>query len=183
MRPARRPVVAVIAAVALALLGAGLAAGLRNESSESSAPGPATVVLDQPAPVLVGSALDGSHFDLADYHGSIVVINAWASWCAPCRTELPLLAEAARIWSAEGVVVVGLNVRDTAEAARALLDEAGATNLITVADPTGEVAVSWGVRGVPETFVVDREGRLRLWAQGVIDAAWLRERVGPMVQP
>ena len=61
-------------------------------------------------------------------------------------------------------------------------DEAGATSVTTISDPTGELAVSWGVRGVPETFVIDRAGRLRLWAQGVIDAAWLRERVEPMVQ-
>lgn len=91
---------------------------------------------------LVGSALDGSHFDLTSYHGSIVVINVWASWCSPCRAELPLLAGAERTWSADGVVVVGLNLRDSAEAAQALLNEAEATNLITVADPTGEMAVS-----------------------------------------
>lgn len=183
MSAARRPTAVLLAALAFVLLGAGLAAGLRDESAESSEPGPATVTLDRPAPDLVGSALDGSRFDLTDYRCSIVVINVWASWCAPCRTELPLLAEAARTWSADGVVVVGLNVRDSAEAAQVLLDEAEATNLITVADPTGALAVSWGVRGVPETFVVDRAGRLRLWAQGVVDAAWLRERLGPMVQP
>ncbi|MBX6751780.1 MAG: TlpA family protein disulfide reductase [Micromonosporaceae bacterium] len=183
MRAARRPTAAVTAALALALLGAGLAAGLRDASGESTAPGPVTLTLDRPAPDLVGSTLDGSRFDLTDYRGSVVVINVWASWCAPCRTELPLLAGAARTWSADGVVVVGLNVRDSAEAAQALLDEAEATNLITVADPTGAVAVSWGVRGVPETFVIDRSGRLRLWAQGIIDAVWLRERLGPMVQP
>jgi len=178
----RRPGFAVLAAATLALIGVGLGTALRGEP-ESVDPGPATVVLDQPAPDLVGSALDGSPFDLAEYRGSIVVINVWASWCAPCRTELPLLAEAARAWSSAGVVVVGVNVRDTPEAARELLAQAQATDLITVTDPTGEVAVSWGVRGVPETFVVDRGGRLRLWAQGVIDAMWLRDRIEPMVQP
>jgi cytochrome c biogenesis protein CcmG/thiol:disulfide interchange protein DsbE len=145
--------------------------------------GPATLVLDQPAPALVGSALDGSRFDLAEQRGSVVVINVWASWCAPCRTELALLAEAARSWSTDGVVVVGLDVRDTPEAAREVLERAGATSLITVSDPSGETAVSWGVSGVPETFVVDRAGRLRLWAQGIIDEAWLQERVGPVVHP
>src|SRR5690606_11641594 len=104
MRAARRSTVAVTAALTLALLGAGLASGLRDASGESSAPGPVTLTLDRPAPDLVGSTLNGSRFDLSDYRGSIVVINAWASWCAPCRTELPLLAGAARTWSADGVV-------------------------------------------------------------------------------
>jgi cytochrome c biogenesis protein CcmG, thiol:disulfide interchange protein DsbE len=178
-----RPAIAAGAILALTLLGVGLASGLRHEPAPSPAPGPDTLVLDQPAAELVGSALDGSHFDLAEHRGSIVVINVWASWCAPCRTELALLAEIARSWSADGLVVVGLDVRDTPEAAKKVLELAGATNLITVSDPSGEAAVAWGVRGVPETFVVDRSGRLRLWAQGIIDAAWLQERVGPLVHP
>jgi cytochrome c biogenesis protein CcmG/thiol:disulfide interchange protein DsbE len=179
---ARRIAMATAAAAALALTAAGLGAALRG-SPEPAYTGAPTQVLDQPAPDLVGTALDGSRFDLADHRGEIVVVNVWASWCAPCRTELPLLAETARSWSAAGVTVVGLNVRDTPEAAQELLSEAEATSLTTISDPTGELAVSWGVRGVPETFVIDREGRLRLWAQGVVDAAWLRERVGPLVEP
>ncbi|WP_187398823.1 redoxin domain-containing protein [Micromonospora sp. WP24] len=153
-----------------------LAAGLRaGTSSTSGASGPT------PAPELGGTTLDGGRFDLAEAHGQVVVVNVFASWCGPCRDELPLLADTARRWSPHGLRVVGLNLRDGPEAVRALLAETGTTDLTVLPDPDGTRAVKWGVRGVPETFVVDRDGRIVARQQGVVTRGWLDQRVTPLL--
>jgi cytochrome c biogenesis protein CcmG/thiol:disulfide interchange protein DsbE len=132
---------------------------------------------------LAGRTLAGDHFDLAGRRGQVTLVNVFASWCGPCRDELPLLVDAQRRWSAQGLRVVGLNVRDGPDAARALLQESGAASLTVVPDARGAVAVEWGVRGVPETFLVDRDGRIRQWAQGPITAEWLEKWLPPLLAP
>ncbi|MDG6110499.1 TlpA family protein disulfide reductase [Dactylosporangium aurantiacum] len=165
--------------VTAGLLAAGLvlAAGLRAPGDAASNAEPATVTLSRPAPPLRGSTLDGGRFDLAEQRGRVVLVNVWASWCAPCRDELPAVATAQRRWSEQGLTVVGVDMRDGAEPARRLLDELGLGTLVTVTDPKGTTAVAWGVRGVPETFVVDRSGTVRVWAQGAVDMAWLEAQI------
>lgn len=173
----------VVAAVSVLGLGVVLTAGLRFEGTgEGAATGPATQVKDEAAAPLAGRTLDGGRFDLADLRGQVVVVNVWASWCAPCREELPLLAETARQWSGKGLSVVGLNVRDKDAAARQMLAETGAENLTVVTDPEGTLAVDWGVVGVPETFVVDRDGHVRVRAMGVVTRQWLDQHVLALVR-
>lgn len=184
--PARRrrrlwPAVAGLAAVALGL---SLVGGLRSDGETPAAEGePPTQLRDDPAPALTGRTLAGEPFDLADLRGEVVVVNVMASWCAPCRDELPLLAEAARRWSADGLRVVAVAVRDEERATRALLEETGAEDLTVIPDPDGVRAVHWGVTGVPETFVVDRAGRVRIWAVGAVTEEWVERRVVPLVRP
>ena len=177
-RPRRRlwPVFALLGVLSLGLT---LLLGLRAPGSgRVPAPDePGTVTQATTAPPLVGRTLAGDPFDLAALRGGVVLVNVFASWCGPCRTELPLLAAADRRWSAQGLHVVGLDVRDGPEAARALLDETGAGALPVVPDTSGIIAVNWGVRGVPETFLVDRDGRVRLWARGPVTAEWLERRL------
>jgi cytochrome c biogenesis protein CcmG/thiol:disulfide interchange protein DsbE len=110
-----------------------------------------------------------------------MLVNIWASWCSPCRQELPLLAETARQWTGNGVRLVGLDVRDNEQDAQALLTETDATDLTVVPDPRGLVAVSWGVRAVPETFIVDRAGQIRVRAHGAVTATWLRQQLTRLV--
>ncbi|MBM0237955.1 hypothetical protein JNW88_13790 [Micromonospora sp. ATA32] len=74
-----------------------------------------------------------------------------------------------------------MNVRDGSEAVRALLDETGATGLTVLPDPDGTRAIDWGVRGVPETFVVDRDGRIVDRQRGVVTRQWLEQRVAPLL--
>jgi cytochrome c biogenesis protein CcmG/thiol:disulfide interchange protein DsbE len=93
------------------------------------------------------------------------------------------LAETARQWNQQGVRLVGLDVRDDEGDARNLLSVAGAADLTVVRDPTGTTAVSWGVSGVPETFIVDRAGRIRVRAQGAVTDGWLRNQLARLVAP
>ncbi|MFI7427677.1 TlpA family protein disulfide reductase [Micromonospora sp. NPDC049836] len=179
-RPARawwrriRPVPAAILLLTLGL--GGVVTAYRNGPVDNR---PSPVVA---APALTGTTLDGARFDLAALHGQVVLVNVFASWCGPCRDELPLLAETARRWSPNGLRVVGLNLRDGPDAVRALLQEARAGDALTVLpDPDGARAIEWGVRGVPETYLVDRDGRIVAHQPGVVTRQWLDDRLSPLL--
>jgi cytochrome c biogenesis protein CcmG/thiol:disulfide interchange protein DsbE len=177
-----RGILALLAGLTVIGLGVTLAAGMRSASGGSgSGAGPVTQVRSGPAPPLAGRTLTGARFDLAGLRGTVVLVNVWASWCDPCRTELPALAAAQRRWSADGLTVVGIDFRDNAESAEGLLSELGVGDIPSVADQQGANAVAWGVRGVPETFLVDRSGVVRVWAQGAVDSAWLEQRIPPLL--
>ncbi|MFG3417796.1 TlpA family protein disulfide reductase [Micromonospora sp. NPDC048063] len=177
MRVLRTRLWPALVLVVTAAVGAGLAAGL--DTPDRSAPVGAST--GDPAPPIAGTTLDGGRFDLAEVRGHPVLVNVFASWCGPCRDELPLLAEAGRQGRPAGLRVVGINLRDGPDAVRALLRETGAEAMTVVPDPDGTLAIGWGVRGVPETFLVDRDGRVVDRRQGVVTRQWLEQRLGPLL--
>jgi cytochrome c biogenesis protein CcmG/thiol:disulfide interchange protein DsbE len=137
---------ALVAVVALALASV-LATGPR-------------VRVGEPAPPIVGTTLDGEAFDLAAYRGRPVVLNFWASWCVPCRTEFPLLIAKQAEHEAEGLKVLGVLFRDALEPARAFMADQGA-DWPTVRDPDGAHERAYRVVAPPQTYFVDREGIVR----------------------
>ncbi|MCS7051980.1 MAG: TlpA family protein disulfide reductase [Thermomicrobium sp.] len=102
----------------------------------------------------------GPEIRLADHQGSVVVLNFWGSWCPPCREEAPVLEQFAKQTSQMGIVLIGIDVweRNWSEG-RAFLDEFG-LSYPNAYDATGHVTIDYGVSGVPETFIISREGRL-----------------------
>lgn len=134
----------------------------------------------RPAPVLSGEDLQGQPVDIADLEGDVVVVNAWASWCGPCRDEMPVLAAAHEELGDDGLRIVGLNVRDDPESARRLEDQSG-VRFPSVVDPDGDLAVEWGVRGMPQTFVVGPEGLIVDHRYGAVDEEWVSTVVEPLV--
>jgi cytochrome c biogenesis protein CcmG, thiol:disulfide interchange protein DsbE len=178
-RGRRRLIGLTLAALAVAGLGVTLAAGVRSAAGQTgtAGAGPQTQARHDPAPPLRGTTLTGASFDLGTLRGKVVLVNVWASWCDPCRQELPALAAAQRRWSAQGFTVAGVDMSDNDESALRMLRELKATDLTSVTDTRGTDAVAWGVRGVPESFLVDRGGVVRWWAQGAVDAGWLEQRV------
>jgi cytochrome c biogenesis protein CcmG/thiol:disulfide interchange protein DsbE len=96
---------------------------------------------------------------LASLRGKVVVLNFWASWCAPCKKEAPLLEAAWRRWRADGVVVVGVDAQDFSGDARKFMRRYGLT-YPNVHDGPGNVLPKYGVTGFPETYFVSRKGRL-----------------------
>lgn len=96
--------------------------------------------------------------------GAVKLVNYWASWCAPCRAEHPMLRELA----AEGIPIYGINYKDTEANALKFLDDLGNPFTAVGADEEGRTAIDWGVYGVPETYVVDGEGRILARVAGAI---------------
>ncbi|MFW2514584.1 TlpA family protein disulfide reductase [Demequina sp. SO4-13] len=134
----------------------------------------------QPAPPLEGEGLRGEQIELAGLRGDVVVVTVWASWCAPCRDEVPVLHRALQRWDDQGFAVVGVNFRDHPDAAAQFVEQEQVA-FPSVADPEGAIAVSWGVRGLPQTFLIDRSGDVAARKVGPVDDAWIDDVVAPEV--
>ena len=107
----------------------------------------------------------------------VKLVNYWASWCAPCRAEHPNLETLAE----EGVPIYGINYKDDPEKALAFLDELGDPYVGLGADESGRTALDCGLYGVPETYVVDGEGRIVLRFAGPITEQILESRIRPAI--
>lgn len=140
-----------------------------------------SALLDQPAPNFDLPPLkDGEPgFKTTDLKGSVQLVNVFASWCVPCRVEHPLLMRLAK----EGKVQVhGIAWKDTRPNATAFLDELGNPYKKIGFDGTGRAGIDWGVYGVPETYVIDREGRIRYKVVGPIMPQELNDRLLPLIE-
>jgi thiol-disulfide isomerase/thioredoxin len=116
----------------------------------------------QATPTVTGELLDGTAFDLADWHGNVVVINFWGSWCAPCRAESPDLQAAFEATKAHGVQFLGVDIRDGRDAAQAF-QAAFKITYPSLFDPAGRVALGFNgvpVTVVPATVLLDRQLRV-----------------------
>jgi cytochrome c biogenesis protein CcmG, thiol:disulfide interchange protein DsbE len=102
-----------------------------------------------------GKPLPG--LNAADLKGAVTVVNVWSSWCVPCRDEAPLLM---RLAEDRRIRIVGINYKDQPENARRFLGRFGNPFVAAGADANGRAAIEWGVYGVPETFLVGRDGRI-----------------------
>jgi cytochrome c biogenesis protein CcmG, thiol:disulfide interchange protein DsbE len=157
-------------------VGIGLAVGLTRDPSTLPSP-----LIDKPVPTFELPPLagrDGPGFSSADLEGRVSLVNVFASWCVPCRVEHPLLMALAE----DGVAIYGIDYKDPAEKAAGWLAELGDPYQAIGADQDGRVAIDWGVYGVPETFVVDREGRIRHRHVGPLQPRDIEETIRPLLE-
>jgi thiol-disulfide isomerase/thioredoxin len=136
------------------------------------------------APDLVGTTLDGDTFRLADQRGEVVVMNVWASWCAPCRAEAPTLAALSDELDGLGVQFVGLDTRDSDVPARAFAEKFG-IGYPNVIDRDGQLQLLFGdslpPQAIPSTLVIDAEGRVAARALGKVSESSLRGMIEPLL--
>lgn len=137
-------------------------------ASPAVVPGAAVQEVSGRMPALEGATLAGGTLSSSDYAGRIVVVNFWATSCAPCRREQPILSAAQSRAGEEGPFFIGVNHREGEDAARAYLDEFE-VRYPSLGDPAGDIANRFGVPGLPTTVVIDADGRLRYRIAGAID--------------
>jgi cytochrome c biogenesis protein CcmG, thiol:disulfide interchange protein DsbE len=144
--------------------------------------GEAKIAVGDPVPDRELPILDGSgQGSIADYRGSWVLVNLWASWCIPCRQEAPELDGFAQRYRKRGVRVLGINVQDNSDDALSFLRDYRVEyrQLRSVGD---ERSAAFGSTGVPENFLVDPRGRLALIWRGPVDQTFLEQHVVPIVE-
>lgn len=112
-----------------------------------------------PAPNFVMATLDGQQVSLSDLKGKVVVLNFWATWCGPCRDEMPLFQEAANQHAEDGLVVIAVNVREGASTVRLFVEKLKLRYTIGM-DEKGAVAGRYRVRSFPTTYFVGRDGAI-----------------------
>ncbi len=178
MRPRLYWPVTIAAAALIALLTYGVASnGPDTSLDEQLADGKRVAAPVTNLPVL-GSDGTGS---LADHLGKVVVLNIWASWCPPCVSEMPLLQRTHDDIEARGGVVLGIDTQDASEDALKFLREKD-IRFTSLRDRDREYGRELGVSGYPETFLIDRKGRIVALKRGPVDKAWLDEHLDPLLE-
>jgi cytochrome c biogenesis protein CcmG, thiol:disulfide interchange protein DsbE len=153
-----------------------LAVGLGLNPREVPSP-----LIGKPAPAFTLPRLDdaGQQLSRDDLLGKVWMLNVWASWCGPCRDEHPLVNDIAR---RQLVPVYGLNYKDARPAASNWLANLGNPYRATLVDADGRVGIDFGVYGVPETFIIDRQGIVRFKHTGPLTPDVIRSKIEPLLK-
>lgn len=173
MRTSLRFAIPLTVFVGLAVL---LGLGLGLNPREVPSP-----LIGKPAPAFTLPRLDDASKTLKrdDLLGRAWMLNVWASWCAPCREEHPLLVEFAR---RKAVPIYGLNYKDSRDAAGQWLAQLGDPYEATLVDADGRAGIDFGVYGVPETFIIDSQGVVRFKHVGPITPDVIERRIVPLLK-
>jgi len=149
-----------------------LAYGFRTDPRDIPSP-----LVGKPASSFKLTAFDGKPLSLEALRGQVVVVNFWASWCYPaCYEEAPSLERAWKTYKDRGLMMVGVNFQDKDEPARRFLTQFGHT-FPNAPDPAGRVSVDYGVYGVPETYFIDKKGRVRFKQVGPVSDQMLKDQI------
>ena len=153
-----------------------LAVGLTLNPKEVPSP-----LIGKPAPAFRVAQLqtESSNISPEDMRGKVWLLNVWSSWCVSCREEHPVLVEFAQ---QNLVPIIGLNYKDKREDGLAWLAERGNPYLVSAYDREGNIGIDWGVYGVPETFVMDKQGIIRYKHTGPVTPDALKNKLIPLIK-
>jgi cytochrome c biogenesis protein CcmG/thiol:disulfide interchange protein DsbE len=161
-----------VLAVVVGFLGVGLKLDPREVPSPligKAAPPFSLPVLHEPAKTVSNT----------DFKGQVWMLNVWASWCVSCREEHPVLVELSK---QKIVPIIGLNYKDQSDDARAWLKQFGDPYAMSLVDAKGKIGIDYGVYGVPETYLIDRDGVIRYKKIGPVTPDTVREKILPLVK-
>jgi len=138
-------------------------------------------LIDKPAPAFTLAQLSNPEktFSQKDMLGKVWMLNVWASWCVACREEHPVLVELAR---SKAVPIYGLNYKDKREDALAWLRQFGDPYVLSIMDNAGRTGIDYGVYGVPETFIIDKQGVIRYKNIGPVTHEVLQAKILPLIR-
>ena len=160
------PLLGIVAAVVLAVSDGVL--GGQPQATPQAVPSNFISLVGEPAPDFVLAGMDGKQHRLSDYKGRVTFVNFWATWCTPCRIELPGLMQFASEQGEDGAQVLAVNVGESSEQVDAYFTENGLSGLTVLLDTNVEVYSAFGVNALPTTFIVDKDGVIRFRHFGMI---------------
>jgi cytochrome c biogenesis protein CcmG, thiol:disulfide interchange protein DsbE len=165
----------IIPLILFIVLAVFLALGLKGKPGEIPSP-----LLNKPAPVFSAPKLNAPNEKLspADLKGKVWLFNVWASWCVSCRAEHPVINQLAQ---QKAAIIVGLNYKDDPDAAKKWLETLGNPYNDSVMDADGRIGIDWGVYGVPETFVIDKQGIVRYKHTGPVTEEDVQKTFLPLI--
>ena len=171
------PLVGFLALAALFYVGLGAGDPSRLPSALIGKPVPPTELPPVPGLEVNGKAVPG--LTNARFAGSVSLVNVWASWCVPCHDEAPLLET---LGKDKRIKLLGINYKDAPDNARRFLNRYGNPFVATGRDENGRASIDWGVYGVPETFLIGRDGRIAYKLIGPITAENLKVTLMPQIE-
>jgi cytochrome c biogenesis protein CcmG/thiol:disulfide interchange protein DsbE len=139
------------------------------------------IEVDQPAPDLTLYDLDGQEVSLSDFHGEVVLLNNWATWCPPCREEMPEIQAYYQKYKDLGFQVVAVEAGEPEEVVRDFVEKAN-LNFVILLDPENKSLITFQHSTLPNSFVFDRKGHLRLAWLGAINKATLERYITPLIK-
>lgn len=151
--------------------------GLPNTGSMDAVPAPE---VDHPAPDFTLRTLQGRNLDLKSLRGKVVLLNFWATWCHPCRQEMPLLAKRYRRLASKGFVVVGVDRQEPAGDVRTFARTVGAAYPIAL-DSSGSVSAKYHILAMPSSFLLDEHGVVQSVNLGILNPSYFQTRVEPLL--
>lgn len=160
--------------IAVVVLGLLVSTGCTASAGNNTTPGAAAV--GRPAPDFTLANLDGNQVSLSDFRGKTVFINFWATWCPPCREEMPAIETLYQQYKDKDVVVLGVDILETEGEVRQFVEEGG-YSWIFVMDTTGEVTASYQVIAIPTSFFIDKEGIIRVIQIGAMTKGAMEARL------
>ncbi len=152
--------------------------GANNAATLKAATGPDWVAWTGPTPPLVLPDLGGREQKLSAWRGSVVIVSFWATWCEPCRDELPVLSTMAKRHREEGLRLVAVNVGEAPAKISAFLKKTPINGTV-LHDRNSAASKKWDAAALPANFLVDRVGAIRYWHLGELD--WKSHEVGGVV--
>jgi cytochrome c biogenesis protein CcmG, thiol:disulfide interchange protein DsbE len=155
-----------------------LAFGLTRDPRSIDSPLPGRAAPEFALPIMFSE----DSVRLADLRGHVVVLNFWASWCVPCLTEHPVLTDAATAYHDHGVRFLGVLYRDAPENADRWIQRLGGTSYPSAEDEGSRTAIDYGLSGVPETFVIDRDGTIAYKHLGPLTATQLSRYIDAVLE-
>lgn len=171
-------IVFAIAGLLIAIAVAGLLLTQGDAGNELSSK--AATETKEPAPNFVIKLIDGKDFNFGDYKGKPVLINFFASWCLPCREEMPVLEQIVQEYQPKGVVFLGIAVDDTEAKMKDFIKKYGVTFPVGL-DKTAEIQKSFGLYGIPTTYFIDKNGVINYFHSGVVTEELLQHELNKLL--
>lgn len=165
----------IIPLVLFIIMAVFLALGLNLKPNDIPSP-----FIDKPAPEFSAPKLNAPEERLTptDLKGQVWLFNVWASWCVSCRSEHPILNQLAKT---KATIIVGLNYKDEPEDAKQWLAQLGNPYDVSIMDQDGRIGINYGVYGVPETFVIDKQGLIRYKHTGAVTSDDVQQVFLPLI--